>query len=172
MNTKNNKLRQTSKQKIYEAFVELMQNKDFKEITISDICSLANINRSTFYSNYVDIYDLVDKIGEKAFLDFENLHQNENGDDYLMKLLIYIKENQSFYKTYLKLKNISYFKYTTFHSNHDTRKNKVYNDYHTAFVKAGMSKAINLWLERDCDISPNELFAILTNFTNFNTSSK
>jgi len=62
MNTKNNKRRRESMQKMEREFVNMLLEKDISEITVSDICKAADVNRSTFYANYQDIYDLVEKI--------------------------------------------------------------------------------------------------------------
>lgn len=63
MNTKNNR-RRKSIELIEKAFIELMQDKELNQIKASDICKMCGLNRSTFYSNYVDIYDLADKLRE------------------------------------------------------------------------------------------------------------
>jgi len=62
MNTKNNKRRRESMQKMEREFVNMLLERDISEITVSDICKAADVNRSTFYANYQDIYDLVEKI--------------------------------------------------------------------------------------------------------------
>ena len=48
-----------TKKSIYSALVELMKEKSFEEIKVSDICTKALINRSTFYSHYKDKYELL-----------------------------------------------------------------------------------------------------------------
>ena len=53
---------------IKNAFLELMDEKAFEKITISDITQKAMINRGTFYSHYKDKPDLVDQI-ENEILD-------------------------------------------------------------------------------------------------------
>ena len=45
---------------IENAFMDLLEDIPFERITVTDVCKKANINRSTFYSNFTDIYDLVD----------------------------------------------------------------------------------------------------------------
>lgn len=35
-----------------EAFISLLEHKDFEYITVKDICSAAGVNRSTFYLHY------------------------------------------------------------------------------------------------------------------------
>ena len=107
MNIVNNKRKKDSQTKIQRAFVELIQFKAINEITISDICQKANLNRSTFYSNYLDIYDLADKIRDELFQDVLALYPEETKEkkhsyDFL-RLFRHIKENQLFYKTYFKL---------------------------------------------------------------------
>ena len=64
MNTKNNKRKRESQRKIETAFIELLQEKELNQISVIAICKKANLNRSTFYSSYLDIYDLVSKIGD------------------------------------------------------------------------------------------------------------
>ena len=61
MNTKNNRRRRESIERIEKAFLELLQTKELHEITVSDICKSCELNRSTFYANYIDIFDLADK---------------------------------------------------------------------------------------------------------------
>jgi len=55
MNTVNNKRRKESQEKIEKAFIQLIQNKEIEQISVTDICQKCNLNRSTFYANYLDI---------------------------------------------------------------------------------------------------------------------
>lgn len=45
---------------IKNAFIELRSRKPLEKITVKELCSIARINKSTFYSHYRDIYDLSD----------------------------------------------------------------------------------------------------------------
>lgn len=74
MNIPNNKRRKTSQEKIEKVFIELIQTKNINEITVTDICKKTNLNRSTFYANYLDIYDLAAKIRKKLELEVEKLY--------------------------------------------------------------------------------------------------
>lgn len=47
---------------IYNAFIELRSKKALERISVKELCELADINKSTFYAHYLDIYDLSDKI--------------------------------------------------------------------------------------------------------------
>ena len=39
---------------LFNALLELMKEKTFEEIKVSDVCSKALVNRSTFYAHYSD----------------------------------------------------------------------------------------------------------------------
>ena len=54
--------RNKTKAKIEGAFIELYREKDISHITVREICRLAEINRSTFYTFFLDVYDLKEKI--------------------------------------------------------------------------------------------------------------
>lgn len=47
-----------SKRVIRESLLALMQDKPLNKITVREICERADVNRSTFYAYYEDIYDL------------------------------------------------------------------------------------------------------------------
>lgn len=47
---------------IQTAFLELLTTRPFTKVTVSDICQKSLTSRSTFYSHYLDKYDLLDRI--------------------------------------------------------------------------------------------------------------
>lgn len=51
-----------TKHSIYNAFIALRSHKPLERITVKELCESAQINKSTFYAHYVDIYDLSEKI--------------------------------------------------------------------------------------------------------------
>ncbi len=60
-----------SKALIREAFIHLLQEKDAKLITVTDVASKAGINRSTFYAHYTCIKDVLDEM-QKEVTDMMN----------------------------------------------------------------------------------------------------
>jgi AcrR family transcriptional regulator len=54
----NRKIRYTKKV-IRDSLMELMKSKPILSVSIKDICGLADISRSTFYSHYKDQYELL-----------------------------------------------------------------------------------------------------------------
>ncbi len=166
MNTPNNKRRKETRDKISKIFINLLQSKEITEISVTDICKLAKINRSTFYVNYLDVYDLADQIGKELEQEVSFLYQEErdtknNSNDFL-KLFRHIKDNQIFYNTYFKLKMdhnfiIREYDYNLSKELYDDK----YIDYHMEFFKAGLNAIIKKWLENGCKESPEEIESIL-----------
>ena len=58
LNTKDNKRHQETLQRIYAAFAELLQEQGLNKISVTELCEVANIDRSTFYANFADISGL------------------------------------------------------------------------------------------------------------------
>ena len=53
-----------SQKKFFSCFVELKKEKPTEKISVTELCQKAEINRSTFYRNYYDIFDLEEKLEE------------------------------------------------------------------------------------------------------------
>lgn len=51
-----------AQKRIFKAFLELSGIKSIDKITVSELCERADVNRSTFYRYYYDIYDLQSKM--------------------------------------------------------------------------------------------------------------
>ncbi len=62
-----------SKRIIRESLFQLMKEKPLNKISVTEICKTADVNRSTFYSYYTDIYDLHEKIIGEFFFVQENV---------------------------------------------------------------------------------------------------
>lgn len=166
MNTKNNKRRRESVAKIEHTFVELLQTKPLNQITVSDICKKAGLNRTTFYANYLDIYDLADKIKEHLESELKRLYRDErinkfNSNDYL-KLFRHIKDNQIFYKTYFKLGYDNNYKILLYDTEQAEKYfNNKHIEYHIEFFKNGLNAVVKKWLENDCLETPEEIAEII-----------
>lgn len=50
-----------------QAFIELLDEKGFQNITIQDIASRATVNRATFYAHFEDKFDLLDSYIRRRF---------------------------------------------------------------------------------------------------------
>ena len=166
MNIKNNKRRQESVKKIESAFIECLQSRDLNKISVSDICKMTGLNRSTFYANFLDIYDLADKLMEKLERDFSELFSDYDGyteENGALKMFTHIKDNQLFYKTYFKLYYEGRQKILTYDKKRATLEldNKHIN-YHIEFFRNGLNAIIKLWLDGGCLETPEEMAEILS----------
>ena len=111
--------------KMDEAFMEILEKKDFEYISVKEICERAGVNRSTFYLHYETVNDLleesVSRMNEK-FLKYFDQSGNTISDriptadldelylvtpEYLKPYLEYIKEHQRLFLTAMK-RNICY----------------------------------------------------------------
>lgn len=166
MNTPNNKRRRQSQRQIENTFVQLLQTRKIESLTVTEICRTAGVNRTTFYANYVDIYDLAEAVQRRLVAEVLSLYQEEidrrqSSHDYL-RLFQHIKENQLFYATYFKLgakEGLGGFGYNkeeaqAYYGGHHV-------EYHMAFFQAGLNAIIEMWLQNGCRESPEEISAIL-----------
>ena len=100
-----------------EAFLALLEKKDFAYITVKEICAAAGVNRSTFYLHYETVSDLLAESAEhmnRQFLDYmakdeeafvAKLHTCPMEElflvtpEYLTPYLNYIKEHRRLFRT-------------------------------------------------------------------------
>lgn len=91
-----------TKNLIKEAFVKLLEEKDFKYITIKDITTKATINRATFYAHYLDKYILLEELVIDCFeemLPEEILKATDLSEEIIKELISFLYEyNTAFYQ--------------------------------------------------------------------------
>ncbi len=165
MNTPNNKRRRESQKRMENAFVQLLQDRDIQQIHVTDICSLAQVNRTTFYANYQDIYALADSIQSHLQEDLLSLYQKEieqqkSSHDFL-RLFRHVRDNQLFYKTYFKLHPDSHLRAFGYDIKEAAYYGMEYIDYHIEFFGAGLNAVIKKWLNDGCRETPEEICAII-----------
>lgn len=80
---------------IRQALFELLQEKPIAKITVTDICKLADINRSTFYSYYEDVYALLTQIQNDLF---ENVVFTLSTSQWYEQLLKLVDENKDLFQ--------------------------------------------------------------------------
>lgn len=101
---------------ILDAFVGLMAEKDFEQITINEIADRADVNRGTVYLHYVDKYDLLDQCIDIHLNQlFESClpSRNSTDDSYktsLLPIFEYLEQHVSFYSMMLTNKGVPIFR--------------------------------------------------------------
>ena len=135
MNTKNNQRHQDTIAAIEAAFVSLLNKKELKDISISELCEEAEISRSTFYENYADIFALAN--GYSKRIENQVAYQPHTDGEFAW-IFDYIKSNADVFEIYFKL-GIS----------------KKSADYKTLFFRNGVYAVAKMWFEGGC-VEPTE----------------
>lgn len=106
--------------KMNEAFLTLLEKKDFAYITVKEICECAGVNRSTFYLHYETLDDLLTESVQNINAHFLDYMQRDAGGfiaklrtcpvselylvtpEYLKPYLGYIQEHKRLFRTVLE----------------------------------------------------------------------
>ncbi len=66
---------------LQKSLIQLMGKKEIQNISVKELADLADINRATFYLHYADVYDMLHKIEEELFTEFNDiLERNLSAD--------------------------------------------------------------------------------------------
>lgn len=89
-----------SQKLIQEAFLALLTEKEFDEITVKDVTERADISRKTFYLHYVDKYDLLDVIINKLIEELDQICEQKKEKGMIEGTVIwfrYFENNKAFF---------------------------------------------------------------------------
>lgn len=90
---------------IYNAFLQLLNLKDYETITVQEIIDLADVGRSTFYSHYESKELLLDELCQKLFHHLFERNNQLSPQDYLAHIFQHFKKNQDHVTSLLLSKN-------------------------------------------------------------------
>ena len=158
------------------ALLELLSKNSFDSIRVNDICDLAMVHRTTFYSHFSDKYELLDyvihDIEKEILSDFSTSQFNSTKEFYsnlIMSLLNYIGSNKVFYRNMMK-NNYSAGIITIFHNSAIThiseiiekeQKNNLQVDVPitvmSEFYSGAVTATLMWWLNSNTDISEEQL---------------
>ncbi len=168
-----------------QAFVELLNKKEYEFITIKEICKKAGVNRSTFYLHYDNINDLlletisnINKSFFEVFKDKElSLKINNNSKKdlilitpyYLIPYLNHVKENKIIYKLSTKypllMRSIEKYKYLQNEVLFPIFKNfdieEKWQKYISSYYIKGTYAIIEEWIKDDCKEDVNEICQLI-----------
>ena len=173
--------------KMDEAFLALLEKKDFAYITVKEICAAAGVNRSTFYLHYETIGDLLVESMEhmnRQFLDYmahdseafmAKLHTCPMEElylltpEYLTPYLNYIREHRRLFRTATENAAV-----LGLNSSYDRMSRHVFTPilerygvpqqdraYLMAFYIQGLMAILTEWLKGDCADSIEHILAII-----------
>lgn len=166
-----------TKKTLEDALSALLEEKPFEEIRVIDICSKANMHRSTFYTYFNDKYELLksklDEYESKFLEDLQRYKIEDKLKDFHIDIMIKILQYFYFNRKYLKI---------IFQNNKDNSITKILQKYLEAYVVEGVKDmklakpdkpyffnviaafysgafitVISEWILNDCNIKPQEL---------------
>lgn len=62
---------------LLQGLVKMMETHDIQDISVKELTELADINRGTFYLHYDDIYDMLHKVEDEMFREFNEIMDPE-----------------------------------------------------------------------------------------------
>ncbi|KOR26960.1 TetR/AcrR family transcriptional regulator [Clostridium sp. L74] len=169
-----------TKKVIKESLIELLQHKKIHEVTVTDICKKANINRGTFYTHYKDAYDLLKSIEDELFNQILEYIEETPVEDYknilLLKALELIDENKELcrilFSKQMENNIMDRIIYVANKAEIDklissSKVDDVFLDYFIKYSVGGVFSVIQTWLENDLNESPQEIVNIINDIISF-----
>jgi AcrR family transcriptional regulator len=168
---KNDRRIRKTKKALSQSLTKLMIEKPINKITITELTELADVNRSTFYLYYQDIYDMVDKIETEMMDEFQaalqKLFLHEQNTDNILSFFLfvfdYVKENADFCKVLLgkdgdynflnKFKKVI----TETHPPIVNKNDRFQSNYFMPFAISGCIGVIQQWLQEDMVVPPEDI---------------
>lgn len=168
-----------TKSTLLRSLTELMAEKKINDITVKELTDLADVNRSTFYLYYKDIFDMVEQIETEMFDEFVDALDllTKERSSYLSMMSFYthiFEYVQSNYKVCKRLLGhdgdyafIEKFKnaITQTKPPFDTSVPEIKIHFLRPFVISGCIGVIQQWLDDDMNVSPKDMAAIVTEMT-------
>ena len=162
---------------IYEALKELIQDKEYSKITVTDIVNKANLGRTTFYRNFETIDDVLkmkceDKFSEfrKYCIDYYTSHEFED-KTFLKPFLRYWYHNSEIIELLIKANRESIIKECItkevqfFINASSIDKNQVIYSHLNYFIEMRVANCISIlteWIKNDKNIDPDDLANIIS----------
>ena len=151
--------------KMDDALVAILEHKEFKDISITDVCEKAGVNRSTFYAHYENLYDLLKETQESAITEFfDSLNSDIGPSDfskmsadelifispqYLVPYLTFIKKNRRTRRgmeVYRLIENI----FVPIYAKNGVTDRRVV-EYMSHYFISGVSAITMEWVKRGCE---------------------
>lgn len=165
---------------LLQGLIQLMGEKDVKDISVKELSDLADINRGTFYLHYNDVYDLLSKIEEELFQEFNEILERDltmNGSrsviprPILFDLFVFLDHNRALARVLIgphgdmafvnRLKELVKEKLRMLMDN--AEHTAEHFDYFYSFMVSGCIGVIECWLNQQSPVPPEEIAAYCSN---------
>lgn len=177
MNQKKNQGYQNTHRKIKACMQKSIEKKDLSQITVSELCKAAGINRSTFYAHFEDIYDVTSQIQDDMEAELLEMYEKKVYPEasaaivkeYLIILFEHTARHRRFYRAMLHdmdnpvMKKRMYLlkKQIILPLFHQLSINDAAGDYYFSFAVSGFIAVIRQWINANCPETPGQLADIL-----------
>ena len=162
-----------TKKLLRQALTRLMQQKDFKSITVTDVVREADINRGTFYAHYRDVYDLRERIEAEMIADFrsmiDGLRPSETASlqPVLSRAVDYLEENREIVTALTQVRGGDGFGKKLIGVLEECRLEgmpfRIVEDVYVArFLATGMVGMLEKWITESQPIPKNEMITLMT----------
>lgn len=107
MNKNDNQRTRLTKLLFKNSLIKLLHKKTIYQITVSELCTESELNRSTFYKYYGNVYDILEELAEETLAKGTQCIQEieaaglDYGKEPLYHLLCYVRENKDIYQLLL-----------------------------------------------------------------------
>lgn len=170
-----------------EAFLELLEQKDFAYITVKELCAKAGVNRSTFYLHYETLADLLAESAQHIIDRFVAAMPHDTQEfleklperpveelylitpEYLVPYLTYVKEHRRVFRTTVEQASA-----LRMNDAYEALSRHVFlpilnrfgvsaadREYLMAFYISGLMAIINRWLQADCQDSIEHIISVM-----------
>ncbi len=162
-----------TKRVLKESLSYMLEKEDIDHISITELCEIADLNRSTFYRYYGSQYDLLKDI-ENDYLETLEKELKEETDPKitLNKILSFIKNNLVISKSILNERRDYNFKsrllsldslLENLNSHYPSLRSED-KEYLDTFIISGGYSLIVKWVKQDCKVEIDTLIEIILNF--------
>lgn len=155
-----------------QGLAKLMQAKNINEITVKELVEAVDINRSTFYLHYSDIYNLMEEIENEVLMEIQNIIKEhpmgvENNTFTFMEAIFFVMDdNRDICRALLGDSGDATFIYKIRQIIQDNSmqlleslfpdiKEKLH--YKFSFCMSGCMGIVNEWLYKDKPETPQEI---------------
>ena len=160
-----------TKTAIHNTFLELRSKKPLEKITIKELCEKAQINKSTFYSHYKDIYELLDEIEEQVYQEIDAIFSKESPSIHNMEqLLDYVQTHKTLLECLLQQgSGLAISRFSTILHAHYGKYLRRYagngfsaeNEYLYEFLYTGILGVLQKWLQNECKDDRNQVADVM-----------
>ena len=161
-----------TKEKLQSALRILLETKDVSDITVSSLCEVADINRSTFYVYYSNIQDCFEEITDSIMDEMRTLLQNNLNPSQEGFLLVYFRTARKYKNVFLAIHRQGVHNSTIqkmVDINNDWLHGELFiptssNRLEYNFIFSGFYGMVEMWLQNGCKESDEQLINILKKF--------